>query len=203
MGLEESSRNWPAELATGTLLEILLCIQLAGGNPWLPRDGLRRHLHLRTAGQKIDFELTGARFAKEQPIEVSIAQQRFRFTLETEATGSGEVRILVKGLPAHRYKVVSGKETKEFRPDESKALRLRIPAGSKRQGWRLSGSNVLGKADPGLRIVGKRWRLMTVKLTRRSVLGGLGAGLAETLFVKRVSAAALFSGQAAKPGNST
>ncbi len=40
---------------------------------------------------------------------------------------------------------------------------------------------------------------MTVRLTRRSVLGGLGAGLAETLFVKRLDAAALFA-QAAKPG---
>ena len=40
---------------------------------------------------------------------------------------------------------------------------------------------------------------MTVRLTRRSVLGGLGAGLAETLLVKRLNAAALFA-QAAKPG---
>lgn len=40
---------------------------------------------------------------------------------------------------------------------------------------------------------------MTVSLTRRSVLGGLGVGLAETLFVKRLNAAALFA-QAAKPG---
>ncbi|MGB7190197.1 MAG: DUF5695 domain-containing protein [Acidobacteriaceae bacterium] len=95
-----------------------------------PRDGLRRRLHLRTAGQKIDFELTGARFAKEQPIEVSTAQQRFRFTLETEATGSGEALLSAKGLPSGKYKAVCGQETKEFHSDEAKPLRLRIPAGS-------------------------------------------------------------------------
>jgi hypothetical protein len=96
----------------------------------IPRDGLRRRLHLRTAGQKIDFELTGARFAKDQPIKLSTGQQRFLFTLETEATGSGEAQLLVKGLSAHRYKVVCGHETEEFRPDATKPLRLSIPAGS-------------------------------------------------------------------------
>jgi hypothetical protein len=96
----------------------------------IPRDGLRKRLHLRTAGQRIDFELTGARFAKEQPMELSTAQQRFRFTLETEATGSGEVLLLARGLPAHRYKIICGQETKEFRPDAAKPLRLSIPAGT-------------------------------------------------------------------------
>jgi hypothetical protein len=96
----------------------------------IPRDGLRKRLHLRTAGQKIDFELTGARFAKEQPIELSTAQQRFHFTLETESTSTGEVLLLARGLPARRYKIIYGKETKEFRPDSAKPLRLQIPAGS-------------------------------------------------------------------------
>ncbi|MGA8938337.1 MAG: DUF5695 domain-containing protein [Acidobacteriaceae bacterium] len=96
----------------------------------IPRDGVRRRLHLRTGGQKIDFELTGARFAKEQPIQWFTDRQRFRFMLETEATGSGEVQLLFADAPARRYKVVCGDETKEFYPDPTKPLRLRIPAGS-------------------------------------------------------------------------
>jgi hypothetical protein len=96
----------------------------------IPRDGVRRRLHLRTAGQTIDFELTGARFAKEQPIQWFTDQKRFRFTLETEATGSGEVQLLFVHSPARRYKVVCGEETKEFYPDPTKPLRLHIPAGS-------------------------------------------------------------------------
>ena len=96
----------------------------------IPRDGVRRRLHLRTAGQKLDFELTGARFAKEQPIQWFIDQQRFLFTLETETMGSGEVQLLVTNLPAHSYKIICGQETNEFRPDGTKPLRLRIPAGS-------------------------------------------------------------------------
>jgi Family of unknown function (DUF5695) len=96
----------------------------------IPRDGVRRRLHLRTAGQNIDFELTGARFAKEQPIQWFIERQRFLFTLETETTGSGEVQLLVANLPAHTYKVIYGQETNEFLPDGTKPLRLRIPAGS-------------------------------------------------------------------------
>ena len=41
---------------------------------------------------------------------------------------------------------------------------------------------------------------MTVRLTRRSVLSGLGAGLAQSLFLRQVSAANLFSVQAGEPG---
>lgn len=96
----------------------------------IPRDGLRRRLHLRAAGQKIDFELTGARFAKGQPIELSNSQQGFVFVLETEATSSGEVQLLAKGLPGHRYKITCGEETNEFQPDATKPLRLRIAAGT-------------------------------------------------------------------------
>jgi hypothetical protein len=96
----------------------------------IPRDGVRRRLHLRTAGQQIDFELRGARFAREQPIQWFIDQQRFLFTLETETTGGGEVQLLVAKLPAGSYKIICGHETNEFQSNETKPLRLRIPAGS-------------------------------------------------------------------------
>ena len=96
----------------------------------IPRDGVRRRLHLRTDGEQLDFELTGARFAKEQPIHVTPGQQKFLFVLETEPTGNGEVQIKIAGLTARTYTVVSGKQKSEFRPDESKILRLHIPAGT-------------------------------------------------------------------------
>ena len=96
----------------------------------IPRDGVRRRLHLRTAGQQIDFELTGARFAKEEPIKWSINQQRFLFRLETETTSSGEVQLLIANFPALSYKIICGLETKEFHPDGMELVRLRIPAGS-------------------------------------------------------------------------
>ena len=96
----------------------------------IPRDGVRRRLHLRIAGQQIDFELTGARFAKEEPIQWSINRQRFLFRLETEATSSGEVQLLVVDLPQHRYKIICGQESREFHPDGTEPLRLRIPKGS-------------------------------------------------------------------------
>lgn len=95
-----------------------------------PRDGLRRRLRLRTAGQKANLELTGARFAKEQPIRWLINQHRFLFDLEAESTGSGEANLHISGLPAHRYKVVCGDETVEFDSASAKPLRLHVPAGS-------------------------------------------------------------------------
>jgi hypothetical protein len=98
----------------------------------IPRDGVRRRLHLRTAGQQIDLELTGARFAKEQPIQWSTDQQRFRFMLETEATSNGEAQLLIAGLPTHNYKIICDKQTTEFHPDSTKAVRIRVPAGSSR-----------------------------------------------------------------------
>lgn len=96
----------------------------------IPRDGVRRRLHLRAEGQRIDFELTGARFAKEQPIHWSIGQQRFLFALETESTGSGEVQIAIAGLPARTYKVLCGRQKSEFSPETTKVLRVHIPAGT-------------------------------------------------------------------------
>jgi hypothetical protein len=109
-----------------------------GGEMWdekasmqiIPRDGVRRRLHLRTAGQRIDFELTGGRFAKEMPIQWSAEQDRFLFSIETEATGRGEVQLLIAGLPAKNFKVICNQETSEFRPDAARPLRLRIPAGT-------------------------------------------------------------------------
>ena len=98
----------------------------------VPRDGVRRRLHLRTGGQQIDFELTGARFAKEQPIHWSGGQERFLFALETEPTGSGEVQITIAGLPAGTYKVTCERQKSEFRPSEAKLIRLRVPAGASR-----------------------------------------------------------------------
>ncbi|HEY6445145.1 MAG TPA: DUF5695 domain-containing protein [Acidobacteriaceae bacterium] len=95
-----------------------------------PRDGVRRRLHLRTAGQTIDFELTGARFAKEEPIEWFPAQERFVFLLETESTGSGEIELMAAGLPAEDYRITCAGQTQEFRPGTTKSVRLRVPAGS-------------------------------------------------------------------------
>jgi hypothetical protein len=96
----------------------------------IPRDGVRRRLHLRTENQQIDFELTGARFAKEQPIHWSPSQQKFVFALETEPTGSGEVQVAIAGLPAGTYKVICGDQKSEFHPNDTKLVRLRIPAGT-------------------------------------------------------------------------
>ncbi|QNI30183.1 hypothetical protein H7849_13365 [Alloacidobacterium dinghuense] len=96
----------------------------------IPRDGVRRRLHLRTAGQQIDLELTGARFVKEEPIQWSTDQQEFRFALETETTTNGEALLLITGLPEQSYKVICGQETNTFHPDDKKPLRIRIPAGS-------------------------------------------------------------------------
>jgi hypothetical protein len=96
----------------------------------IPRDGVRRRLHLRTAGQQIDLELTGARFAKEQPIRWSPEQQRFLFRLETESASGGEAQLSIVGLPAQRYKIICGEETTEFQAGGTKVVRLRVPAGS-------------------------------------------------------------------------
>lgn len=95
----------------------------------IPRDGVRRRLQLRTAGQKIDFEWRGARFAKDEPIQWFPDQQRFLFLVETESAGSGEIELMAAGLPAGRYKIVCGEETKEFRAEAVNTLRLRVPAG--------------------------------------------------------------------------
>jgi hypothetical protein len=96
----------------------------------IPRDGVRRRLHLRTEGELIDFDLRGARFAREQPVRWFTGQHRFHFALETEPTGSGAVQIAIAGLPAGAYKVSCGEQKIELRPGDGKPLLLRVPAGS-------------------------------------------------------------------------
>lgn len=96
----------------------------------IPRDGLRRRLRLRTGGQNVDLELTGARFVKEEPIRWSTDKQEFLFMLETEGTANGEVQLLLKGLPARGYKITSGQVRKQRSQEDHTPIRLRIPAGS-------------------------------------------------------------------------
>ena len=96
----------------------------------IPRDGLRRRLRLRTGGQNVDLELTGAHFCKEEPIRWSIDRQELLFTLETEATANGEVQLLLEGLPARGYKIAGGQEHKQWSQEDHTPIRLRIPAGS-------------------------------------------------------------------------
>jgi hypothetical protein len=96
----------------------------------IPRDGVRRRLYLRAAGQKIDFEVTGARFAKEEPMQCFIDKQRFLFIMETESMSSGEIQFMIAGLPAHPYKVICGQDTKEFHPGDRNTLHLRVPVGA-------------------------------------------------------------------------
>ncbi|GGH11469.1 DUF5695 domain-containing protein [Silvibacterium dinghuense] len=96
----------------------------------VPRDGVRRRLHLRISGQKIDLELTGARFAKEEPIHWFADQQKFLFMLESETISSGKAQLLIKGLPVHSYKIRYGSETHELQCNEKNLFELSIPAGS-------------------------------------------------------------------------
>ena len=96
----------------------------------VPKDGVRRKLHLRTAGQQVDLELIGARFAKGQAIEWHPEQGRFVLPIETEPTASGEVLLQVAGLPSGSYKVVSQGKTMAFQPDGKKHLVLAVPPGT-------------------------------------------------------------------------
>jgi hypothetical protein len=96
----------------------------------IPRDGLRRRLRLRTGGQNVDLEITGARFCKEEPIRFSTDRQELLFKLETEATTGGEVQISIKGLPARTYTILCGQERKQWSHDDRMALRFSIAAGS-------------------------------------------------------------------------
>ena len=95
-----------------------------------PRDGLRRRLHLRTAGDQIALELQGARFAKEEPIGWSTDSHEFHFLLETEPTANGEAHLSIVGLPAGEYQIMCGEKTTNFDPHDTKTLRIRVPAGS-------------------------------------------------------------------------
>jgi Family of unknown function (DUF5695) len=103
----------------------------------IPRDGVRRRLYLRTAGQQIDLELTGARFAKEEAIHWSTGHEEFLFTVETETTTGGVIQLRVAGLPMRSYTVICGGAKSEFRSDGKEPLQLHIPAGSARTEVRI------------------------------------------------------------------
>lgn len=96
----------------------------------VPKDGVRRRLHLRTAGQEVDVELIGARFAKGQTIEWQPEQERFVLPIETEETARGEVHLQVAGLALGRYQIVSQGRSSEFQSDAKKRLVLPVPPGT-------------------------------------------------------------------------
>jgi len=91
---------------------------------------VRRRLNLRTAGQNVDLELVGARFAKGQKIEWHTDGRRLVVPVETESTASGKVWVSVKGLPAGNYKATYGGKSSTFQPDAAKPLEFDIPAGT-------------------------------------------------------------------------
>jgi hypothetical protein len=97
----------------------------------VPRDGVRRRFYLRAAGQNIDLELTGARFAKEEPIQWSTERHEFVFALETETTAMDVVQLRIVGLPTRSYKAICGQATSELNPD-GKTLQLHVHPGSTR-----------------------------------------------------------------------
>jgi hypothetical protein len=96
----------------------------------VPKDGVRRRLHVRTAEQQVDLELVGARFAKGQTIELHADRGRIVLPVETESTASGQVLLSVKGLPAGSYKVAYGGKSSVFQADGAKPLVLDVPAGT-------------------------------------------------------------------------
>jgi hypothetical protein len=97
----------------------------------VPRDGVRRRFYLRAAGQNIDLELTGARFAKEEPIQWSTERHEFVFALETETTAMDVVQLRIVGLPTRSYKAICGQATSELNPN-GKTLQLHVHPGSTR-----------------------------------------------------------------------
>ncbi|MFT4112147.1 DUF5695 domain-containing protein [Silvibacterium sp.] len=95
----------------------------------VPRDGLRRRLHLRTSSQQIDLEIGGARFAKERPITSSKGKMRFLFHVETDPNATGEMTLRIAGLPAGNYRVRCGGQSIELSP-ETGIARFQVPASS-------------------------------------------------------------------------
>ena len=96
----------------------------------MPRDGVRRRLHLRTAGQLIDLEITGARFVKDKPVVWFPATLKLTFKVETEAAASGVMNLRLTGLPAGRYNIRSNGDIAEFRAEQKTPAWLKIAAGS-------------------------------------------------------------------------
>jgi len=96
----------------------------------VPHDGLRKRLYLRTAGQQVDLELAGARFAKEQSIVWSPEHARIAFQVETEAAASGAIELRLTGWPAGSYRLRSEGESVTFQAEQKDPVRLKVKPGS-------------------------------------------------------------------------
>lgn len=96
----------------------------------VPRDGVRRRLHLRTSGHQIDLELSGARFVKEKAIIWSAQNSRITFQIETEPAASGVVELQLTGWPAGHHRVRCNGESVAFQSEQKEPLRLKVPPGS-------------------------------------------------------------------------
>jgi hypothetical protein len=76
----------------------------------IPRDGLRARFHVIRDDQRLHLELTGAGFAKEQPIAVNDALTKINFVMDNRGTAPHAAQLEISGLPAGEYHVsVDGK----------------------------------------------------------------------------------------------
>jgi len=98
---------------------------------WLritPRDGVRRRLHARLTRQKLDMEVTGARFAATQSIAWHPAEARLQLVLEGDAQHQPPA-LRLRGLPPGRYQLAGGGGVAVDSP--AQWVTLALPAGAR------------------------------------------------------------------------
>ncbi|MBN1418981.1 MAG: hypothetical protein JXP34_09405 [Planctomycetes bacterium] len=97
----------------------------------VPRDGVRRRLHILAGGLRLHLALERDGFAREAPIAVDPAGVRIRFTLENRGLAPHATRIRCAGLPPGRYAVeAGGAPVAAFAAEPGRDASVHVPVGS-------------------------------------------------------------------------
>ncbi|MEO7529760.1 MAG: DUF5695 domain-containing protein [Sediminibacterium sp.] len=92
----------------------------------IPRDGLRKKLYYRNAGQQIDIELVRDGFQWNEAVEFDPAGKAIRFSIENRTADAHVLPVRVKGLKG-KYQVSVNNKTVTIQTLSGAATTLDIP----------------------------------------------------------------------------
>ena len=95
----------------------------------IPRDGLRKRLHIISKEDRLHVKLHRDGFAKNEPIHISRDFKNMTFRIENRTGDQHPTTLTLKGLPPGKYTLSKGEKAESFSVQTKPvSLKLSIPA---------------------------------------------------------------------------
>ena len=106
-----------------------LLAETPNGFKVIPRDGLRRRLHILQGNNRLHILLDRDGFAAKKPVFFNTELTEIGFTLENRTGDKHTTRIALSGLAAGSYTIaIAGKESTSISSAEEDGVVIEVPA---------------------------------------------------------------------------